>query len=109
MQQKILRSTVILSHPMAVVANLWHGCQRQHSEPSLWACTPSPQHRVRQSSLLESQRDAGPGYSLPALHARLRTFLTSRAPLPSSPLGTLPPSPVWGTAGGSPVAWTAAC
>ena len=35
------------------------------------------------------------------LHACLRTFLTSPAPLPSSAMGALPPSPVWGKAGGS--------
>ena len=44
-----------------VVANLWHACQRWHSEPFLWAHAPWPQHRVHQSSLLESQRNAGLG------------------------------------------------
>ena len=35
------------------------------------------------------------------LQARLRTFLTSPAPLPSSPMGAFPPSPVWGKVSGS--------
>ncbi|KAG8566026.1 hypothetical protein GDO81_013066 [Engystomops pustulosus] len=39
------------STPRAVVANLWHGCQRWHSEPFLWAPKPSPQFRVCQIGL----------------------------------------------------------
>ncbi|KAG8538129.1 hypothetical protein GDO81_023255 [Engystomops pustulosus] len=30
----------------SVLANLWHGCQRWHLEPFLWAPRPSLQHRV---------------------------------------------------------------
>ena len=33
--------------PRAVVANLWHACQRWHAQPSLWARAPSLQNRVR--------------------------------------------------------------
>ena len=64
-----------------------------------------------ESSLLESQRDAGPDCSPPPLHAHLRTFLTSPMPLPSSPMGALPPSPVWGKAHVwyEGAAWMAAC
>ncbi|KAG8571676.1 hypothetical protein GDO81_011748 [Engystomops pustulosus] len=32
-----------------VVANLWHWCQRWHSEASLWAHRLSPRHRVCQT------------------------------------------------------------
>ncbi|XP_039183837.1 telomere-associated protein RIF1-like [Crotalus tigris] len=41
-----LKENTGTSHPRAVVANLWHGCQRQHSEPSLWAHTPLPQQSL---------------------------------------------------------------
>jgi len=32
---------------VTVMANLWHMCQTWHSQPSLRACTPSLQCRVR--------------------------------------------------------------
>ena len=74
----------------AMVVNLWHTCKP----------LPSPQHRVHQISLLESQRDQGLGYSPSLLYKYLRRFLTSPKPLPSNPVGLHPPSPVWGKGAG---------
>ena len=75
---------------MAVVANLWHACQRRHSEPSLWAHAPSPQHRVRQSSLLESQRDVGPGCPSPRVPEDISHITRPSAQQPNGSASSFP-------------------
>jgi len=39
----------------AVVANLWHACQRCHSWPSLWAVAPTLQNRIHFQKGTQSQ------------------------------------------------------
>ncbi|KAG8593603.1 hypothetical protein GDO81_000899 [Engystomops pustulosus] len=37
----LLHSILIIAVKRSVMANLWHWCQRWHSEPFLWALRPS--------------------------------------------------------------------